>query len=145
MGNQHEVRQTEPFRVEAGAAIPVKAGHYEALLRKEEELHDYRMLLEESEGLLEFPNLDQQATRLERAGQFLCIQSGAKMWCGYRAFIAKLEQLSPHLEDAVFYIADEEDFVDRFSIKGGALQYKRVHSGGWYPLDDFPETRPPRT
>jgi hypothetical protein len=111
------------------------------LLSRFDELRDYRLIPERSTGILEFPNLDHADVRLERTGEFLCVQSGAKMWCGYENFVAKVAELSPCLEDALFYVADEEDYVDRFSIQDGRLNYSRVHAGHWWPLNDFPDTR----
>lgn len=141
MGNQHEVRQLRPFVVRWGAAIPVRPGCFEALLSRFDELRDYRLIPIRSTGVLEFPNLDHANVHLERAGEFLCVQSGAKMWCGYEAFIAQVAELGPSLEDALFYVADEEDFVDRFSIQDGVLDHRRVHSGYGWTLGDFPDTR----
>jgi hypothetical protein len=146
MGNQHEVRQMKPFFVQWGAAIPIKPGQSKALLGTVTDLQDYRMRVEHSDGTFEIQNLDYENVHIERAGDFLCIQSGAKMWCGYQAFLTALSALAGFLDDALIYIADELEFVDQLVIGQGALQVTRVHSGSGCSLDDWPETRlPPPT
>ena len=144
VGNQHEVRQLEPFLVQWGAAIPIKAGFFDNLQGKMAELQRHYMFVERSDGAFQIVNLDYDSAHIERTGEFLCIQSGGKMWCGYRAFIDLLTSLAPQLENATLYIADEQDFVDRIVINAGSLKCERVHFGFGYPLDDWPATRTPR-
>jgi hypothetical protein len=186
VGNQHELRQLEPFLVRWGAAIPVRPGRWAALVEQTAALHDppgvsdgrtcyhlrgYYMSLQRSDGSLAFPNLDADEARIDRPGEFLCIQSGAKMRCpsfpppppprtplerlfqgflrhvhqrmngGYKGFVNLLESLAPHLEDALLYVADEEDFVDRLAFSRGRLERTCVHSGYWCSLDNWPDTK----
>ena len=143
MGNQHEVRQLEPFLVRWGAAIPIKAGHWNELLAKTEELQRHSMFVAQSNGAFEIENMDYGPVRVERGGEFLAIKSGGKMWCGYRAFIDLLTSLARLLENAEVYVADEQDFVDRIVIRAGRLEYERVHSGSYFGLDDWPATSLP--
>lgn len=138
MGNQHEIVQVEPRRCN-GVALRVVPGHGRTV----------RELLESAGGEfytgfvavgepLEFPNLLGPPTSLGVLdGDHVTVQSGGKMWCGYDAFVDHVRKLSPYLEDALFYVADEEDFIDEFRFRAGELQYRRVHQGGWWPLDDF--------
>ena len=120
-----------------GAAISVRDGHMDALLELHDELYEFRMIPIRSHGAESFPNLDYEDRELPVPGDYLCIQSGAKMWCGYDRFCTEVATIAEHLEDATFYIADEEDFVDRFRIVDGGLQYERCHSGYWYGLEDY--------
>jgi len=55
------------------------------------------------------------------------IQSGGKMWCGYGAFVDRVETLAPHLEDAHFFIGDEQYYIDELRIMDGELHYQCVH------------------
>ena len=59
------------------------------------------------------------------------------MWCGYDAFVSRVRMLATHVEDALFYIGDEEDYIDEFRLSAGELFYRRVHSGGWRLLEEF--------
>jgi hypothetical protein len=83
---------------------------------------------------VKFPNLDGDTTDLGMLeGEYLIIQSGGKMWCGYGAFIEHIRQLAPYLSDALFYINDEVGycgFLDEFRIRGGRLEYRRVVDAG---------------
>jgi hypothetical protein len=65
------------------------------------------------------------------------IQSGGKMWCGYDNFVEHVRALSPLVQDAVFYVGDEEDYIDEFLIHAGALNHRRVHQGYWRDVEDY--------
>ena len=71
----------------------------------------------------------------------VAIQSGGKMWCGYVAFVGRVRELAPHLADALFYVGDEEDYIDEFRLSGGVLEYRRVHSGYYLPVRNFLRSR----
>jgi hypothetical protein len=141
MGNQREIRQLLPFVVRWGAAIPIRGGQYDLLLSQHDRLHDYRMLVQRSQGTLRFPNLDYEDANVRRLGDYLCLQSGHKMWCGYEQWVAFLSDISPSLLDATFYVGDELGFIDRFDITKGHLDRERVHDDEWISLDRFPSTR----
>jgi hypothetical protein len=143
MGNQREVRQTKPFRVEHGAAIPIRDGQIDAVRDQIGQNVTFYMIPTSSDGYFSFPDLDYEDTTVDRKGDLLCIQSGGKMWCGYEEFVGKVRRIAQFLEYATFYIADEEDCVDRFVVRNGGLDYQRVHQGSWFPLDAYPETRSP--
>ena len=138
MGNQREVKQTEPLLC-CGALLRIRPG---AELKMRETLDAlksrfYTWVLD-AEGPVSFPNLDGQDTEIgPQLGAFVVVQSGGKMWCGYPSFIEHISELAPLLEDAVFYVGDEEDYVDEFRIHSGGLFYRRVHEGGWVPVTDY--------
>jgi hypothetical protein len=73
----------------------------------------------------------------------VAIQSGGKMWCGYDHFVEHVRALSPLVEDAAFYVGDEEDYIDEFLIRSGALNYRRVHQGYWWDVEDYLVTARP--
>jgi len=87
----------EPYVVRWGAAIPIRPGHWRQLLDKTAHVHEppgydpscteyilrsYYMSLQRSNGVFGFSNLGDEDARIERSGEFLCIQSGGK--CGVR-------------------------------------------------------------
>ena len=59
------------------------------------------------------------------------------MWCGYGTFVEHVRALAPYLDDAHFFLGDEEEYIDEFRVCGGVLSYRRVHHGGWRPLDEY--------
>ena len=48
-----------------------------------------------------------------------------------------VRDLAPHLENALFFIGDEEDYIDEFLLSDSQLLYRRVHQGYWWPVDDY--------
>jgi len=87
---------------------------------------------------VEIPNMDGPAVCIGPSKRdYVVIQSGGKMWCGYEAFIEHTRPLGPHLEDALFFVADEEDYIDEFLIEGGRLKYQRVLQGAAWNLNRF--------
>jgi hypothetical protein len=137
MGNHHAIIQVEPRTSYRGVAIIVSKGHMGMLLARTEELEEFRIIPIRSDGSQSFSNLDSEPRPLQNPGDYLCLTSGLKMWCGYEEYREKIRELAIFLEDAAFYIGDEEDFIDRFSIVGGRLQYARCHSGCWYDLQKY--------
>lgn len=139
MGNQREIRQVLPTS-QLGVAIPIRdgfAGAIAAILAQREKGHFYTYLATPNEDFT-ISNMDFGHTPLHRsrAARFI-IQSGGKMWCGYEAFCEHIADVAQYLEDALFLVGDEEDYIDQFSISDGAMDYKRVHSGGWRSVDDY--------
>lgn len=63
------------------------------------------------------------------------------MWCGYERFVAHIEALAPLVVDALFYVGDEEDYIDEFVLTDGRLEYRRVHSGYYLPVRKFLRSR----
>jgi hypothetical protein len=138
MGNQREIRQVEPRRC-LGAVVRVRPGSADKVRVLLETLagHYYTYFKPAGEPVA-FPNLDGPDADLGvLAGDHVAIQSGGKMWCGYEEFVAHLGELAAYLEDALFYVGDEEDYIDEFRIRAGRLEYRRVHQGGWWAVEDF--------
>jgi hypothetical protein len=140
VGNQREIRQVSP-REGLGVVIPVRPGHAgeatQLLGDKDEQCRLYTYFRPAGEPI-EFPNLDGPDVALgPQPGDHIVIQSGGKMWCGYEAFVDRVRALTPHLEDALFFVGDEEDYIDEFRLSGGELHYRRVHEGSWRPVDEF--------
>ena len=178
----------EPYVVRWGAAIPIRPGHWRQLLDKTAHLHEppgydpscteyilrsYYMSLQRSNGVFGFSNLDDEDARIERSGEFLCIQSGGKMRCSpfpspatpqrwfpkvlrsigkklfsqpledYHSFVAMLAFLAPHLEDALIYVADEERALYRLVISNGHLEHTTEVTDRWCPLDSWPDAQLP--
>ncbi len=63
------------------------------------------------------------------------------MWCGYENFVAHMQMLSPMLENAQSFVADEEDYIDEFLVVESELRYKRVQQGFRPDLEDYLSTR----
>ena len=139
MGNQHEIIQVAPFRCH-GAALRIR----EAALERTRKAvlpgnHLYTYVVKEGEPLT-IRNLDCADTSLGcQPGAYIAIQSGGKMWCGYDAFLDHLAGIASCLEDGLFFIGDELDFIDRIEIRNGELYRTRVHSGDWLDLAAFLE------
>ncbi len=141
VGNQREIRQVEPRQC-LGVVIRVLP----------EAVDQVRAILEPLEGRyyiysrpagepVVFSNLDGPDVNLGvLPGDHVVIQSGGKMWCGYEQFVQFVAQLAPLLEDALFYVGDEEDYIDEFRIRDGRLDYQRVHEGGWWDVEDYLRT-----
>lgn len=144
MGNLREFRQLTP-RKGLAVVVPVRPGHtpdVERVLGDPAERHRFYILLCPAGEPIDFPNLDGPDVRLGPL-PFDCvaIQSGGKMWCGYEAFVTRVQELAPFLTDALFYVGDEEDYIDEFRLSGGVLEYRRVHSGYYLPVRNFLRSR----
>jgi hypothetical protein len=140
VGNQREIRQVSP-REGPGVVIPVRLGHASEVNRllgdNDEQCRFYTYFRPAGEPI-EFPNLDGPDVALgPHPRDHVVIQSGGKMWCGYEAFVDRVRALAPHLEDALFFVGDEEEYIDEFRLSVGELRYRRVHEGGWRPVDEF--------
>lgn len=85
------------------------------------------------------PNLDSACMISQGAIDSDCItiQSGGKMWCGYEKFVVHVRSLAPMLENAQFFVADEEYYIDEFLIVHGELHYKRVQQGFIPDLEEY--------
>lgn len=59
------------------------------------------------------------------------------MWCGYEAFVDHVRALSTHLGNGIFFVGDEEDYIDEFRITAGELHYHSVHAGRWWSVKEF--------
>jgi hypothetical protein len=140
VGNQREIRQVSP-REGLGVVIPVRPGHSGAvtqLLDNDDEKSRYYTYFQPAGEPIEFPNLDGPDVALgPQPRDHVAIQSGGKMWCGYEEFVDHVRLLAPHLEDAFFFVGDEEEYIDEFRLSDGQLHYRRVHEGGWRPVDEF--------
>lgn len=143
MGNQRTVRQTEPFRCR-GAALRVRPGAgpvVDAWLDAHDRFYTHFCAAGEE---VAFPNLDAEPTSLGRLpGEYVVVQSGGKMWCGYDAFVDNLRHLAPHLEDARFFVGDEQTRIDEVRVHASRLLVRCVYEGSWCPLDDFLRDHPP--
>ena len=144
MGNQRVIRQVTP-REGLGVTIAVRAGFAGQVVRllgdRDEESRFYTYFYRAGDPI-EFPNLDGPGVALGvKARDHVGIQSGGKMWCGYEAFVDKVRALAPYLEDARFFVGDEENYIDEFRFADGVLHYCRVHEGGWVPLEYFLRAR----
>ena len=140
MGNQHQIIQTEPFKTDFGAAIKIQSGKcskVHAIYRSlENKCYTYIQSLESNE-VFEIGNLDGPDEKITGSGDYLVIQSGGKMWCGYENFISAIENYSQFLEEAIFYVGDEyAGFVDEFVINGERLEYMRLDEG-YVNLDEY--------
>jgi hypothetical protein len=140
VGNQREIRQVSP-RQGLGVVIPVRAGHgaeVERLLGDDCEQCGFYTYFRPAGEPIEVPNLDGPDIRLDpQPRDHVVIQSGGKMRCGYEQFVDRLRGLAPHLDDALFFVGDEIDYIDEFRLSEGRLLYRRVVQGYWWPVDDF--------
>lgn len=140
MGNQREIRQMSP-REGLGVVIPVRpgdAGEVTRLLGDQDEQCRFYTYFRPAGEPIEFPNLDGPDVALgPQPRNHIVIQSGGKMWCGYEEFAHRVRALAPYLEDALFFVGDEEEYIDEFCLSGGELRYRRVHEGCWRPVDEF--------
>jgi hypothetical protein len=140
VGNQREIRQVSP-REGLGAAIrvrPSQSDEVRKLLDDATERGTFYTHLSPAGERIEFPNLDGPDVSLDpQPCDHIVIQSGGKMWCGYEAFVGHVSSLAPYLEDALFFVGDEEDYIDEFRLAGGELHYRRVHQGGWLPVSEY--------
>lgn len=139
MGNQREVRQLRPS-AHLGVAIPIRngcAGTISDILAQHDQGHFYTYLAAPHEDCL-IQNMDSCETVIGRSHTHrLVIQSGGKMWCGYDAFCNHIACLAKCLENALFFVGDEEYYIDQFLIEAGSLILTRVHSGCWRPVDEY--------
>jgi hypothetical protein len=147
VGNQRELRQVLP-REGLGAVLPIQVGHSAEVLRllgdDDQQCRFYTYFRSAGEPI-EFPNLDGPPVALSaQSRDHIVIQSGGKMWFGYETFVNHVRALAPHLGDATFFVGDEEDYIDEFRLSGGELFYRRVHEGGWRPVDEFIRSMEPR-
>jgi hypothetical protein len=145
VGNQREIRQVSP-REGLGVVIPIRPGHgadVSALLGDQEKwCRFYTYFFPANEPIkftnLDGPNVNGPDVALDsQPRDHVVIQSGGKMWCGYEAFVDHIRALAPHLEDGLFFVGDEVDSIDEFRLCGGKLLYRRVHEGGWQPVNEF--------
>ena len=144
MGNQREIRQVSPARL--GVAIPIRDGCANAIskiLSQHRQAHFYTYIAEPNTDTI-FPNMDgdHTAVGVSKVARFI-IQSGGKMWCGYDAFCNHLSDVAQYLNDAHFFVGDEEEYIDEFRITSGTLILDRVHNGGWRPVDEYINERWP--
>ena len=140
MGNQREIRQVNPLRY-PGAILRVRSDALLETQRIFENLNDrFYTRVESANGTIGFPNLDGPDTIVEGlVGDFITIQSGGKMWCGYENFTQHISELASLVDDALFYVGDENGDIDMFLIANGALRFKRVYSGPRLTLEDYLE------
>lgn len=145
MGNQREIRQVSP-RAGLGVVIPIRERCSTDVLRVLGERDDwgrYYVYFCPSGEAIECTNmdgaLDENIFVEAQSRDHIVIQSGGKMWCGYDAFVERIRALAPNVEDALFYVGDEVDYIDEFRISDGVLQYRRVLEGFWYPVDRYIE------
>ena len=140
MGNQREIRQVTP-REGLGVALKVRDGasaDVSLIMGDKSEWHRFYTHICPAGEPISFPNLDGPSVTLRPTlRDVVVIQSGGKMWCGYEAFVERVRALAPCLEDALFFVGDELDYIDEFRLSNGELHYRRVHEGGWRPVDEF--------
>jgi len=138
VGNQRAILQIEPRHCR-GAVIRVQPGYAEQVRTLLEPLAgEYYTYFRPAGSSVSFPNLDGPDVDLGILHRdHVVIQSGGKMWCGYDKFVDHIRGLASCLEDALVFVGDEEDYIDEFRIRDGQLHYRRVHQGGWRPVEDF--------
>jgi len=141
MGNQREIRQVAP-RTGLGVIVPVRDGHsdqVESIIKTSKERGSFYTYFCPADEPIEIANMDFEPDIRQPPSEYdhVAIQSGGKMRCGYEQFVDHVRELAPHLEDAHFFVGDEEDYIDEFLLKGGQLHYTRVHQGFWWDLEDF--------
>ncbi|MEM7030296.1 MAG: hypothetical protein AAF629_12070 [Chloroflexota bacterium] len=143
MGNQREIRQVLPIP-QLGVALTIHTTDEEMvanILSQHPDAHFYTHIAQKNEPAI-IHNMDFDATPLAISNRDrLIIKSGGKMWCGYDAFCEHIRTIAPYLEDGLFFVGDEEDYIDEFLISNGKLTYTRVHSGYWWDLEDYLKTR----
>ncbi len=139
MGNQREIRQVYPT-CQLGVAIVLRPGGVTSVqnILNEEELRHFYTQLAPANAPLTIHNMDFDSAELGASpfARFVIV-SGGKMWCGYEAFGQHIARVAPYLEDALFFVGDEESYIDRFAIKDGQLTLTRVHEGYWRPVDEY--------
>jgi hypothetical protein len=141
LGNQREIIQTEPQR-RRGVVLQVRpeasTAARELVEPAEGKFYSYIVPPGQSDRV---HNMDGPVGENETLAPAdvprVVIQSGGKMWCGYDNFVEHVRALSPLVQDAVFYVGDEEDYIDEFLIRSGALNYRRVHQGYWWDVEDY--------
>jgi hypothetical protein len=141
VGNQREIRQVEP-RQGLGVVIRIRPDCVAVVRASIPFGSDLCYVSFHPEGVpIAFPNLDGPEVDLGvLPGNHIVILSGGKMWCGYEQFVQLVHQLAPCLEDALFYVGDEVDYIDEFRICAGRLEYQRVHEGWWWSVEDYLQT-----
>lgn len=145
MGNQHEIRQISPTH-RLGAAIEILDG-YESIVLNLIKPHPpgrfYTYFAPPNQNG-KIVNLDGGVTELGiLRNSTLIFQSGGKMRCGYDSFRVHIEEIATYVKDSTFLVGDENDFIDEYKIVGNSLNYRRVHSGFWLPIDDYLQNRHP--
>ena len=139
MGNQREIRQLSP-RNGLGVVVDIKPNcdnKVAHILGQHDRGYFYTYLVAEN-AEFSIPNMDGPDMHLSKSTSArLAIQSGGKMWCGYDKFCDHLEFLSKCLNETRFLVADEENYIDEFSIGDGTLVRTRVHSGHGLSIDTY--------
>jgi hypothetical protein len=138
MGNQREIVQVEPRKCR-GAALRIRIPHEATVIElvQRSQGHYYSYVVPAGSSVV-IGNMDGPDTDLGvLGGRYIAIQSGGKMWCGYDAFVTHVRSLAEYVEDALFYVGDENDYIDEFQIRAGTLAYRRVHHGSWRPIEDY--------
>ncbi|MBN7135164.1 hypothetical protein A7A76_10395 [Lysobacter enzymogenes] len=131
MGNQREIRQVSP-RDGLGVVIAVREGRRDEVLRVlgDTSVRHFYTFFCPAGVRIAFPNLDgPDVDQDPQDCDVVVIQSGGKMWCGYEAFVQSLRELAPFLEDAKFFVADEDWLVDEADLRDGVLHFRRVGEG----------------
>ena len=145
MGNQREIRQTSP-RSGLGALLCVRVGRGADVKRLIDDWNQaarfYTYFFPAGEPF-EMLNMDFACSIRQDAldRDYLVVQSGGKMYCGYENFVTHIRMLAPMLEDAQFFVADEEDYIDEFLVVDGELRYERVHQGSSPYLEEYLSSR----
>lgn len=139
MGNQREIRQISPaYRL--GVAIPILDGCESIVLKlvSERDAGNFYTYIAPANEVGRIHNMDGDEVDLGiLQHETFIIQSGGKMWCGYFAFRDHIAAVAKYLADAAFLVGDEIDYIDEYRISNRSLHYRRVHSGGWRPIDAY--------
>jgi hypothetical protein len=142
VGNQREILQREPSQNQGVIlrVLPTESERVRDLLKDKKSFYTHFV---PAGQVVSFPNLDGPDTVAEKdIVDTVVIQSGGKMWCGYEQFVDLISRIASSVEDALFYVGDEQDYIDEFRIRNRCLQYSRVHQGYWWPLQDFLASTP---
>lgn len=133
MGNVHDVAQMKPAVCKAGAVILVKRKFYKTVERLHNEEtgrdHDnyFYTYLEKRKINIVVENVNVLDKEFQDELLFFVIQSGGKMYVGYKDFRKHIRKFSKYLEDATFYVGDDYvGFIDKYRIKDGRLYRKEV-------------------
>ena len=121
-------------------AVPVSPGRedeLEALLARYP-TGDFCTYLDAGAVIGYIPNMDGPDTPLPPTSSALfVIQSGGKMWCGYNEFREHIAEAARFVAAAVFFVADENEYIDKYTLEDGKLGVDRVQSGQMPFLTDY--------
>lgn len=139
MGNWHEIRQLTPV-LRDGVAIHILDGYESSVLAIVNEYRPYHFYTYVAPAGEEHCIINMDATKAD-LGQLrhpaFIIQSGGKMWCGYKAFRRHIESVASYLSDAAFLVGDEYGYIDEYRILDRKLEYRSTYWDDDYVISDY--------